>query len=159
MGRRNPRGSGDDPIMTATSKPRFPGVAQRSWTGAMTFVKGTIIFESDRVQYVKPRAKFVGFWQGGLVNLIGDSYLYICKQCAMSICQYELPSLEQIRAAGVDFLQATKPHCPHCFQPLSRPKEGDKVLLHYRYEGMQTDADGNVVKPGWGAWFAERKEW
>ena len=143
-----------------SAKSRFPGTAQRKWNGDIVFVKGTIIFESPRVQYVQPKAKYLGFWKGGIVHLIGDSYLYICENCRKSICQFQLPSLAAIRARGIDFLQASSsPHCPDCFTPLSKVAVGDKVLLHYRSAPMEADAVGNVTVQGWGGWFAERKEW
>jgi len=127
----------------------------------MTMVKGTVIWATSRVQFVQPRAKYLGFWKGGLVNLIGDNYLYSCLNCGVSVCQWQLPTIEKVLAARIPFEEATgpKPRCPHCFGILESCKEGDKVLLHYRFKHPTADQYGKIVEPGWGAWFAERKDW
>lgn len=161
-------------VKTSPQCSRFPGTAQvvksvNTGSEKIYFVKGTVIFASPRIQYVQPRAKYVGFWKGGIVHLIGESYLFVCDRCEVSVCAWQLPKIEDVLRAwhekrtpnkGELYEEAVgRPHCPYCFGFLSEIKVGDKVLIHYRYKHSRADRDGKIIEPGWAMWFAERKEW
>jgi hypothetical protein len=111
---------------------RLPGIAGKyAYKDEIIFLKGVIIYASERVQAVETDSKIYR-----LQHLLGSTYLYWCAACPCTV--YE----EEVTRQG-------KRACPFCGGPIEPLKVGDKVRLHYRFA-----KDGN-----WAQWWGERWEW
>jgi hypothetical protein len=151
---------------------RFPGVAYKHFSpvkfaDVIDLIKGEITYVSPRTQTVVPKAKYTGFYTNQIHHLIGNSYLYWCEKCHVSVITANLPNTAAMMAAGVPYEKCLEgPRCPHCWNGLSPVKVGDKVLLHFRYasDGVSNGKtrSGSIrwrIPPSWAEWFAERYDW
>jgi hypothetical protein len=118
-------------------KRKLPGLAGKSPSGDIHFLKGVVIYSSPRVQAVRTDSKIYE-----LIHLIGDTYLYTCSNCVISVWEQELQMQKRVSPFA-------KKACPMCGGPVEPVQKGDKVRLHYRY----------AKDASWASWWAERWEW
>lgn len=124
--------------MSTTEKRKLPGIAQRNSLGRIEFRRGNVIRANEYIQHVEMVDE-----RNKLIVLIGETFLYWCAKCKISIWQFELD--EQARKdepAG----------CPFCHSGVFIVSEGDMVRLHYR---MPDHLDHGSSA----AWWAERYDW
>lgn len=95
------------------------------------FLRGYVIYSSERVQWVETDSKI-----HPLIALIGDTYAYWCEPCGATVWEQEIMKM----GARI---------CPFCKRPVERIPSGTKVRLHYRFS-----KDGR-----WANWWGERFEW
>ena len=119
----------------------LPGLpSQRNAEGKVVFVWGRVEQVTEYSILIKTDSKFIGQASDqGYVRLIGETYIFWCPRCEMSVWE-----VERIRSCGA---------CPKCKQGLWALQLGDKVRLHHR-TGM--NKPGYPDQGMWGAWYGEK---
>jgi hypothetical protein len=124
-------------------KRQLPGLC--AWIdelGRPRYIKGIVVYQSSRIQWVETDSKMVG-----LVALLADTYLYCCARCPSTVYGQEV---EAMRQHDLDCGRMPRPRrCPFCSGPIAPVQRGDRLRLHYRCA-----ANGSS-----GAWWGERFDW
>ena len=122
----------------------LPGTAtQRDNEGKVRFVRGTVQSVTQYSILIQTDSKELGQARDlGFIRLIGETYIYWCPRCQMSVWE-----VERLRSRGA---------CPKCRLGLCALQAGDRVRLHFR-SSFKQHGDGSVDEQGtWGAWYGEK---
>lgn len=138
----------------------LPGIAWKDQFDRLVTAKGIIISVSPTKVWVETDSKIIGNPTGGAkgkVCLLGDTYIYICDRCPSTVYHQEVEGMRQAEIDAIEALpvqeragkQVRPARCPFCSGPIRYSKEGERLILHYRFA-----SDGSS-----GTWWAERKDW
>jgi DNA-directed RNA polymerase subunit RPC12/RpoP len=108
---------------------KLPGVAMIDNAGNIPFYRGQVIYASERIQWIETN---IPDERNKLVFMVGDTYLYWCVACEITVWQQEI---------NAHFVR----RCPFCLGRILALSPGDWVRLHYRYM-----PDGR-----WANWWGE----
>lgn len=105
----------------------LPGLALRDQKGNVPFYRGQVTYASERIQWVTTNHP-----EHKLVYLIGETYLYLCPKCRISVWEAEVT-------------MRGRRTCAFCETRVLAASPGDWLKLHYRYHPQAE----------YGQWWAE----